>query len=370
MKKLLYITDQDEYVDHSFIAPLFETYLKKYMHVDIVYFTEFKSDFERKDAQRFTVPSRYKNVLIPELKQNGISIEEYDFIMVRNDIDIMKHVLRYRDTYQYKALFRFSFPKRSIKICCDKAENKMNLLAQTVHRFKTRRETKIINQCDVFLPTSHAMHMAFRPKVTIPTIICPPAMNPAMLHENIQHSEDEKRFVYAGTLDKVREFETVLNAFSKLKSDNWKLMISTRDIPYAQTMLGNYPQIKDSVELYDAQTKEALIDLIAKADIGVALLPDIPIYSASTPIKIFDYYSSAVPCLMTKAEHTGTIFTDCENAWFCDFTQEAITHKIAYLLSLSKDEVAKVGEKGQEKLLESRNYVTIAKNIADQLEAL
>ena len=198
----------------------------------------------------------------------------------------------------------------------------------------------------------------------------PPAINPALLHENKQHSEDEKRFVYVGTLDKVREFETVLNAFSKLKSDKWKLIISTRDIPYSQTMLENYPQIKDSVELSNSQTKEALLDLIAKADIGVALLPDIPIYNTSTPIKIFDYYSSAVPCLMTKAEHTGTIFTDCENAWFCDFTQEAITHKIAYLLSLSKDEVAKVGEKGQEKLLESRNYVTIAKNIADQLEAL
>lgn len=370
MKKLLYITDQDEYVDHSFIAPLFETYLKKYMHVDIVYFTEFKSDFERKDVQRFTVPSRYKNILLPELKRNSISMEGYDFVMVRNDIDIMKHVLRYRDTYQYKALFRFSFPKRSIKISYDTAENRKKLLAQTVHRFKTRRETKIINSCDAFLPTSHAMHQSFRPKVNIPTIICPPAINPAMLHENKQHTGYEKRFVYSGTLDKVREFETVLNAFSKLKSTKWKLFISTRDIPYAQTMLENYPQIKDSIELSNAQTKEALLDLIAKADIGVALLPDIPIYNASTPVKIFDYYSSAVPCLMANAEHIDTIFTDCDDAWFCDFTQEAISQKIEYLLSLSKDEVAKVGEKGQQRLLKTRNYETIAKNIADQLEAL
>lgn len=370
LKKLLYITDQDEYVDHSFIAPLFETYLKKYMHVDIVYFTEFKSDFERKDAQRFTVPSRYKNVLLDELNRNGVSIEGYDFVMVRNDIDIMKHVLKYRDTYQYKALFRFSFPKRSIKLSYDKAENKMNVLSQIVHRFKTSRETKIINRCDAFLPTSQAMHESFRPQVKIPTIICPPAINPAMIYENKQHSGDEKRFVYAGTLDKVREFETVLNAFSKLKSDKWKLIISTRDIPYAQTMLENYPQIKASIELCNAQTKEALLDLIAKADIGVALLPDIPIYNASTPVKIFDYYSSAVPCLMTHADHTSTIFTDCTDAWFCNFTQDDISQKIEYLLSLSKEEVAKVGEKGQQRLLETRNYETIAKNIADQLEVL
>ena len=370
MKKLLYITDQDEYVDHSFIAPLFETYLKKYIHVDIVYFTEFKSDFERKDAHRFTVPSRYKNILLDELKSNNIGMESYDFVMVRNDIDIMKHVLKHRDTYHYKALFRFSFPKRSIKISCDKAENKKNLLSQMRHHFKTKRETKIINQCDAFLPTSQAMHKTFRPQVHIPTIICPPAINPAILHKNEQHSKDEKRFVYEGTLDKVREFETVLDAFSKLKSDTWKLIISTRDIPYAQKMLENYPHIKDHIELCNAQTKEALIDLIAKADIGVALLPDIPIYNASTPVKVFDYYSSAVPCLMTRAEHIGTIFTDCDDAWFCDFTQDDISKKLEHLLRLSKDEVAKVGEHGQQRLLETRNYETIAKKIADQLEVL
>lgn len=370
MKKLLYITDQDEYVDHSFIAPLFETYLKKYMHVDIVYFTEFKSDFERKDAQRFTVPSRYKNVLIEELESHDVKLKSYDFIMVRNDIDIMEHVLKYREFYQYKALFRFSFPKRSIKISCDKAENKQNLFAGMIHSFKTKQETEIINQCDAFLPTSQAMHRAFRPEVNIPTIICPPAINPAMLHENKQHSGDEKRFVYVGTLDKVREFETVLNAFSKLKSDKWTLIISTRDISCAQSMLENYPQIKASIELCNAQTKEGLLDLIARADIGIALLPDTPIYNSSTPVKIFDYYSSAIPCLMTRAEHTSTIFTDCKNAWFCDFNQEDMSQKISYLLSLSKDEIAKVGEQGQERLLETRNYETIAKQIADQLDVL
>ena len=46
MKKLLYITDQDEYSSHNFIAPLFERYMKEHMFVDIVYFSDFKSDFE------------------------------------------------------------------------------------------------------------------------------------------------------------------------------------------------------------------------------------------------------------------------------------------------------------------------------------
>jgi len=370
MKRLLYITDQDEYTDHSFIAPLFEVYLKKYMHVDIVYFTEFKSDFERKDMCHFILPSRYKDILIEELISNNISMESYDFVMVRNDMSILEHVLRHRETYEYKALFRFSFPRRSIKISSAKAEDKQELLADMIHRFKTSHETKIINLCDAFLPTSRVMHKTFRPDVNITTILCPPAINPAILHENVQHEEDEKRFVYEGTLDKLREFETILEAFSKVNSDKWSLTISTRDLPYAEEMLEKYPQIKERISLCNAKTKEALLHLIAKADIGVSLLPDIPVYSSSTPVKIFDYYASGVPCIMTDAEQTSTIFTDSLDAWFCDFNQASISQKIEYLITLSKDDIAKVGEKGQQRLLETQNYETIAKNIAVQLEIL
>ena len=370
LKKLLYITDQDEYVDHSFIAPLFEVYLKKYMMIDIVYFSDFKSDFERKDDHRFTVPARYKNVLIPELKRNDVSIESYDFVMVRNNISIMKHVLKYREEYHYKALFRFSFPKRSVQMCCDRAEKRNTLLDNMMYPFKTNLDTKIINQCDAFLPTSKSMHQKFRPNVNIPTILCSPAIDPAALHENQQHTGEEKRFFYAGTLDKVREFETVLDAFSKVNSDKWQLLISTRDTSYAEEMLEVYPDIKNRIKIYNAKTKDDLLDLIAKADIGVALLPDLAIYNSSTPVKIFNYYSSAVPCLMSNSSHTNTIFTDCTDAWFCDFTQSDITKKIEYLLTLSKEEVAKVGVEGQKRLLDVKNYETIAKNIADQLEVL
>jgi len=370
MKKLLYITDQDEYVDHSFIAPLFEIYLKKYMTVDIVYFTEFKSDFERKDSHRFTIPSRYKNVLINELTRNDVDMHSYDFVMVRNNINIMKQLLKHKEQYNYKTLYRFSFPKRSVKMCCDKAEHKHSLLSSILHPFQTQNETKVINKCDAFLPTSQRMHQAFLPKVDIPTIICSPAINPQALHENKQHTGEEKRFIYAGTLDKVREFETVLNAFAQVSNPQWKLLISTRDTEYTYKMLENYSHMRTQIEVYNAKTKEALLELIAKADIGVALLPDIPIYNSATPVKIFDYYSSAVPCLMTDSGHTTTIFTDCTDAWFCNFTQEDISKKIEYLLTLSKEEVMQVGAKGQRRLLDVKNYETLAQTIAAQLTAL
>jgi len=370
MQKLLYITDQDEYVDHSFIAPLFEVYLKKYMSVDILYFTEFKSDFTCKDSNHFIVPSRYKNVLLDELKRNDIDLSSYDFIMVRNNITLMKHVLKYRNTYGYKALYRFSFPKRKVHIKCEEAEGKNQFLNRCMHYIKTKNETKIINSCDAFLPTSERMQQTYRPDVTIATIICAPAINPAALHAHQQHEGDEIRFVYVGTMDKVREFDTILDAFDSLKNKQWKLYISTRDVEFAYTLLEKYPSIKEKIKVYNAKTKDALLELITKADIGIALLPTLPIYNTSTPVKVFDYYASKVPCLMTQSDHTSSIFTDCTDAWFCDFSRKDIEEKLTYLLTLNKEEIATIGAQGQKRLLDVKNYETIAKTIADQLKAL
>ncbi len=370
MKKLLYITDQDEYIDHSFIGPLFETHLKKYLNIDIVYFTEFKSDFERKDEHRFTVPTRYKTSLLDKLNRNEINIDEYEFVIVRNDTSILKHILQQKDKYNYKVGYRLSFPKRRAKLQEDIANNNVGLFDMISSKLKTNSETKIINECDIFLPTSQSMHEEFFDDVTIKTFICSPGINPDILHPNIQHEGNEKRFFYAGTLDSLREFEVVIEAFSLVASDKWKLTISTKDPKYALEMIQKFQGLENNIEIHNATTRAQLLDLIAAADIGVALLPDIPVYNTSTPIKILDYYSSAVPCIMTNTSHSNRIFTDHHDAWFSTFSKTKIAQKVEEIIKLSKDDVAEVGIRGQKRLLDIRNYQTISKNLASSLLAL
>ena len=53
MQKFLYITDQDEYTEHSFIGPLFEKYLNKHFDINIIYFSHHKEDSEIKDGNKF-----------------------------------------------------------------------------------------------------------------------------------------------------------------------------------------------------------------------------------------------------------------------------------------------------------------------------
>ncbi len=64
---------------------------------------------------------------------------------------------------------------------------------------------------------------------------------------------------------------------------------------------------------------------------------------------------------MTNNANNNTIFTDDFDAWFCEFNKNSIKEKIEYIISLSKDEIATVGIKGQERLLDIRNYKKIAK---------
>lgn len=370
MQKFLYITDQNEYTEHSFIGPLFEKYLNKHFDINVIYFSKAKDDFERKDDTKFVIPQKYKDNLLKELQSNGINISDYSYVTVRNDISILKSILRDKLKYNYKVGFRLSFPKRVAKLQIDEANNKNNYFDIINNKIQTYKESTLINECDIFLPTSRQMRDDYLKSVKTRSFVIPSAIDPDMMQQNLHHEGIEKRFFYAGTLDKLREFETVLKAFSQIDTSKFKLMISTKDPSYAKKLFAKYPQLNDSIEVYDARTKKELLEIIAKADIGLAVLPSIELFNSSTPMKILDYYSSAIPCVMTDNENNRSIFSDNTSAWMTDFTQDAIREKLEYIINLSKDEITLVGENGQKRLLDVRNYERIAADLAHQLNIL
>jgi len=370
MEKFLYLTDQNESKEHSFIGPLFEKYLGKHYEVDIMYFSKTSEKFEIKNGNHFIMPLKYKHEIIAELDRNKIYIGKYKYVFVRNHTAILKEVIQAKHEYNFILGYRLSFPKRIAKLQKDEANNKKSFFDVISNKVKIFSETNLINQCDLFLPTSRQMRDDYLKSVKTRTFIIPSAIDPEVLHPNIQHDGEEKRFFYAGTLDKLREFETIMEAFSLVDPTKFKLMISTKDPLYAKQMIESYPDLKDNIELYNAETKEELLELIAKADIGLASLPNTVLFNSSTPMKVLDYYSSAVPCLMTKNENNESIFTDNTSAWMCEFDKNSIKDKIEEILELSKEEVAEVGIKGQNKLLDIRNFKRIADDLAHQLNIL
>ncbi len=370
MDKFLYITDQNEYSDHTFIGPLFQKYLTKYFDINTTFFSEDKTEIELEENGRIIIPEKFRHNILEELEKKGINLHEFQFVVVRNNTELLKEIIKQKEKYNFKVGFRLSFPKRIAKLEADLANNKKSILDVISNKIQTYLEVSLINECDIFLPTSFQMKDDYFKDVKIRTFVIPSAIDPDNMHENIKHNEIQKRFFYAGTLDKLREFEVVLEAFSKINNLNFKLMISTKDPEFLDRLLIDFSNLKDNIEIYDAKTRKELLELIAISDVGLSPLPDIALFNSSTPMKVLDYYSSAVPCIMSDNENNTSIFEDNISAWFTKFDKESIQEKIEHIISLSEDEIHEVGKNGQKRLLAVRNYERIASDLAHQLDIL
>ena len=94
MSKFLYVTDQDEYTDHSFIGPLFQKYLNRHFEINTIFFSKFKNEIELKDDGRIIIPERSSANLLEELTNKGINVSDYAFVVVRNNTTLLKDILK------------------------------------------------------------------------------------------------------------------------------------------------------------------------------------------------------------------------------------------------------------------------------------
>lgn len=369
MKKFLYITDREEYSEHNFIGPLFEKYLPDYMDVDIVYFSKYKSYFENRNGH-FIVPVHERKDILKYLSENRVDVFAYDYVVVRNIYDVLENILDRKGIYNIKVGYRLSFPKITAALERAKVEQGSTLIKSINAKLKTQAKLKLINQCDIFLPTSKRMQKVYYPGVTTKVHVIPSAIDPSRVHSKISRDDEKIVFTYIGTLSKLRNFELVLKAFNSLKSENWELLILTVDEDYAKNCVSEFAKIKDKIKIIKLNTKDELLDVTAHCDVGVALLPDIDIFRTSVPLKVIDYYTSGVPALISNNELNNTVFENNKDAWICDFNQESIANKLEDIISNPKDKITEMGKSGQQKLLDTRNYKIIAKNLAAAMEEL
>lgn len=370
MQKLLYITDQMEYAENSFIKSLFREYLNGHFEVHTIFFSSYKHGVEMRDNGQILVSNKFKSNLYGELKKEGLDIGTYSFVIVRNDTEILKKIVKLKSKCHFKIGFRLSFPKRMAKYRNDEANNSSSLLSMLNNKISAFNEASLINKCDVFLPTSMQMKEDYFQDVKIDTFELPSAIDPKKLENKKLSTDDTMRFFYIGTFDKLREFSTVLKAFNNLKDENFVLMLSTKENEYRKQLLEKFPDIKDKIETYDVKSNDDYHDLVLKSDVGISLLPDIKLFNSSTPVKIFDFYSWGTPCIMSDNSINHSVFDDNLNGWFSKFDENFISKKLKYIISLSKEDIQKVGKNGQEKLLQVRNYEIIADNLSKELKSL
>ncbi len=369
MKKLLYITDQEEYSENGTISTLFDIYLKDYWNVHIVYVTKYKNSFQKKSSH-YIVPSEYQQDIIEYLEKNDVNIYEFDFVFVRNKRTVLKNVLKNKAIYEYKIAFRVSYPIKHHKLEYTNTFFPYSLVKAYQYKVKLEDRNALVNKCDLFLPSSVEAKDVFYSDIKIESFPIFTGLDPDMLNDHLISKNDITKFIYIGSLDKIRSFDTILDAFSEIKNQNWYLTISTTNKTYILNLLKNYPQLSNKISLVSAMSIKTLREQINKNDIGIALQPRNKFYDTILPDKVLDYYSCSLPTLLTVNKKNKSIFNEDE-AFFSDFNVASIRAKISELIDLSSEDEAKVGNNGQKKLLTlKRNYKVLSQTLAQKLDEI
>ena len=368
-KKLLYITDQEEYAQHGAIGPLFNGYLKDHCDVYIVYFTKYKNSFQIKGTD-YVVPQQYEKKVCQYLGLKGIDISSFDFVFVRNQLDILAHVLKLREKFGYKVGFRVSAPKSERVFAIGKAEHRTTIFDKIGILYKRYRKKSLRSKCDLFMPKSKDVEETFYGGSNVVSFPLPSGLDPSRVTPFKTSHRSERHFLYVGRLDTLRHFEKILEAFSKVNSSNWHLSVSTHNYEFAKKIMDRYTNIDKKVSILKADNLNDLMYQINDADVGIALFPDISLFNTSIPAKIMDYSTCAIPSLMSENSKNRILFND-ENALFCEYEVDAMAAKFEEIITMTEDELAKIGHAGQDRLLQhKRNYKIMAKELYEVLESL
>lgn len=370
MKKLLYITDQQEYTEHGTIGPLFNGYLRKHMDVTIVYFTRYKHSFQRK-GDNLIVPEKKRHEIVEYLERKGSGLGQYDVVMVRNMTDILRQVLKAKSRLGYKVGYRISIPRTVESYERLKARYKTAFFASMRLKWQLARKQGLINRCDLFLPSSRSMAAAFYRNVTTKVHPLPSGIDPAKLCRHHSADSNVRRFIYVGTLDPLRRFEVVLDALDKIDTNTWHLDVSTFDPDFFNAQLAHYRRLQNNITVMRAENLQTLRQQISHADVGLALLPPLPLYATSIAAKVLDYYACGIPALLSENQKNRMIFPDDSVAFYAPFETEAIRAKLEMLIAMPREAIETVAQNGlQNVLAKNRGYDRMAEKLAETLEKL
>ncbi len=365
MRKLLYITDQQEYMDHGTMTPLFEGYLKEHFEIKIVFYTKFKHSLQTK-GDHIIVPEKFLVDIIDYLEHKKFDIASYDYVFVRNRTDLLQSVLNHRNRYNYKACFRLSLPKTRFTF-----ENMSGTFLESISkRLERLQQRRLIERCDLFLPASATLSTLYFPDIKVATFALVCGIDPKMIRPHSSSPTKVRTFIYTGTIDELRSFKTILEAFKLIKDEEWKLVISTFNSAYLSRVLENFKEIRDHIKIISSENSDELLDQISQCDVGIALTPPLQVYTTTMPSKTMDYASASAAILTNDIPNYRAVLGDDE-AYFCDFEPQSIATKLKELISSDTDQIRSKAAAALQKFIAiGRGYDKVAQELAKKVEEL
>ncbi|HIP11226.1 MAG TPA: glycosyltransferase [Arcobacter sp.] len=364
MKKIVYFPSENENSNHTSVEALFNKYLKKFFLIQIVYSGEKTKKLS--DGNLVIKKSKRYN-FINELKD--LAFDSPNFYIVRNDFNVLKNIINNNKNSQIG--FQSTFLHSYRRLVQAHIEKKKLLRKYIEYMFKSKEETKLIEKCDFLIPNSKMMNKVINQSNKPYTYIYSSfdfELSSDVLNKK---SDDNKvRFLYIGTVDKLREIDKIFEAFSNVKSQNWILDVYTKNFDEATTYKSKMKKNENLVNIYNSLDRKTLYKTMAGYDVGISLIPINDLYTVASPIKLSEYFACKLAVITTAIPEAVDLYADTNSAFFVHFDTVSISKTINNILQMDKEELNRMGLNGFNIVKQKRNYKTNAKYIVSFLNSL
>lgn len=360
---VLCITDKSPDSDHSAVEGIFNGALEDLAeHVYIVYFSR-KAKTASAIGRKIVLPRRYKRMNVLKPLADLINLHSIDVVVVRNFFRVLNTVLKKRDHYKFLVGFWESFPHNFRRIHQARIEHK-HLFRKTIeYHFKRITEKQSIRKCDFYLPITETYKSQFYADIRVPFHPLPMGVDfsraPVGNRNKGNPNGETRKFVYIGAVDEMRQLEVVVSSFLEChESFEFHLFTQSANPMVDRIRATKHPGIVVKNHL----PRTDLFHEIMKYDVGIGLVPEIPLYQASSPTKTLEYYALGLPAVVNGLPEYASLFNS-ENAFFCEFTQDSITSCIERICRLPKEALHQMGALGRKRVQEKRDYTTMSEEL-------
>lgn len=357
--RILLITDQAPDSNHSAIQGIFNSHLKEYAEVDLVYFDR-ALDKPTATGGKLVLPYWYKR----KRTMDGLKVltdpASYDFVIVRNFFKVLKNALSHRKRHGYRVGFWESFPHSFRRIYEARTTGRAVLRKTVEYAIKRRMESRLIKQCDFYLPITETFRTRFHPDLRVPHLPLPMGVDFSRIDAEPPRevSAKEKRFIYVGAVDRLRQLDLIVAAISEVKGD-FVLDLYTPSENELVEQIQSRAAADPRIRVYPPKPRAELLRLMRNYDVGIGLLPESPLYVVSSPTKVLEYYAAGIPAILNRLPEYAGLF-DERSAFLCLFTEQDIRRTVTGILPMSRAELRRMGEAGRDAVLSKRDYAVLA----------
>ena len=179
-------------------------------------------------------------------------------------------------------------------------------------------------------------------------------------------SRENKIILYTGTLNYQFGISNLLNAFEKIKNEDYELWIC--GVGEAVKEIQAITLIDSRIKYYGYLSKDDIYELQKNATVLINPRTNDGEYTKySFPSKTMDYMASGVPILMYKLDGVPDGY-DQYIYYIKDNTIQALSDKIVEVCEKDAIELYKFGNKAREFVLKEKGNIEQAKKILDLLE--